>query len=70
MVKQNTDASSFRSTHPLYMPAGASKPNHPHWDTLDKALVVFRLPQTSSVHRRVDLIFAPINLYWTAVVGW
>lgn len=55
------------------MPAGASKPDQPHWDTLDKALVVFRLPQMSStptVHRRVDLIFAPITLYWTAVVGW
>lgn len=63
-------ASGFRSTHPLHMPAGASKPDHPHWDSLDKALVVFRLPQTSSIHRRVDLIFAPINLYWTAVVGW
>ena len=21
-------------------------------------------------HRRVDLIFAPVNVYWCAVVGW
>ena len=22
------------------------------------------------IHRRVDLIFAPVNVYWCAVVGW
>lgn len=22
------------------------------------------------VHRRVDLIFSPWSVYWTAVVGW
>ncbi|GJJ09578.1 hypothetical protein Clacol_003801 [Clathrus columnatus] len=67
------DSSGFRSTHPLHALSGASKPNHSHMDTLDKALVVFCLPQVSdlpTIHRRVDLIFAPITLYWTAVVGW
>lgn len=37
-------------------------------DVLDKALVILKFP--NSVHRRVDLIFAPYNVYWTAVVGW
>ncbi|KAF8528055.1 Nucleotidyltransferase [Hysterangium stoloniferum] len=67
--------SSFRSSSSLRAPVGASKPDRPHWDTLDKALTIFRLPSKEgsmerSFHRRVDLIFAPIATYWTAVVGW
>ncbi|KAG8713954.1 hypothetical protein FRC09_018152 [Ceratobasidium sp. 395] len=37
-------------------------------DVLDKALVILKIPGT--VHRRVDLIFAPYTVYWTAVLGW
>ncbi|KAG8724922.1 hypothetical protein FRC09_011813 [Ceratobasidium sp. 395] len=37
-------------------------------DVLDKALVILKIPDT--VHRRVDLIFAPYTVYWTAVLGW
>ncbi|KAJ7169049.1 DNA polymerase mu [Mycena crocata] len=45
-----------------------------HWDALEKALTVFILPPDASgaprVHRRLDLIFAAPDAYWTAVVGW
>ncbi|KAH7911389.1 hypothetical protein BJ138DRAFT_1085723 [Hygrophoropsis aurantiaca] len=44
-----------------------------HWDSLEKALTVFVLPANSSgkrVYRRVDLIFAAPEVFWTAVVGW
>jgi len=39
-------------------------------DALDKALTVFKVNKEGSVHRRLDLIFAPWEAYWTAVVGW
>ncbi|KAI0321488.1 Nucleotidyltransferase [Amylostereum chailletii] len=42
---------------------------HRHWDSLEKALTVFVAPGTA-LRRRVDLIFAPPETYWTAVVGW
>ncbi|KAI0333302.1 Nucleotidyltransferase [Cubamyces sp. BRFM 1775] len=45
-----------------------------HWDSLEKALTVFILPPDSAFHtgirRRLDLIFAPPEVYWTAVIGW
>ncbi|GLB37723.1 putative DNA polymerase mu [Lyophyllum shimeji] len=44
-----------------------------HWDSLEKALCVFVLPedgQQKRLHRRLDLIFAAPEAYWTAVVGW
>ncbi|CDO72628.1 hypothetical protein BN946_scf184985.g47 [Trametes cinnabarina] len=45
-----------------------------HWDSLEKALTVFILPQSSPFYRgtrrRLDLIFAPPQVYWTAVIGW
>ncbi|KAJ3877929.1 DNA polymerase mu [Lentinula edodes] len=44
-----------------------------HWDSLEKALTVFILPDDKKqkhVHRRLDLIFAAPEVYWTAVVGW
>lgn len=45
-----------------------------HWDSLEKALTVFKLPPSKEnavrVHRRVDLIFALPESYWTAVIGW
>ncbi|KAG1746475.1 hypothetical protein EDB19DRAFT_1689817 [Suillus lakei] len=44
-----------------------------HWDSLEKALTVFVWPHNSSrrrVYRRVDLIFAAPEVFWTAVVGW
>ena len=45
-----------------------------HWDSLEKALTVFTLPASSPLYdgtrRRLDLIFAPPEVYWTAVLGW
>ncbi|PPQ87454.1 hypothetical protein CVT25_008190 [Psilocybe cyanescens] len=47
-----------------------------HWDSLEKALTVFVLPNSDMdgkqkrLHRRLDLIFAAPEAYWTAVVGW
>ncbi|KAI1785267.1 Nucleotidyltransferase [Ganoderma leucocontextum] len=45
-----------------------------HWDSLEKALTVFTLPPSSPFYdgtrRRLDLIFAPPEIYWTAVLGW
>ncbi|EIN08428.1 Nucleotidyltransferase [Punctularia strigosozonata HHB-11173 SS5] len=53
-----------------------------HWDSLEKALTVFVHPPGSSyarahvdkhghrLRRRIDLIFAQPEIYWTAVVGW
>lgn len=44
------------------------------WDSLEKALTVFTLPTSSSRHngirRRLDLIFALPEVYWTAIIGW
>src|SRR5258708_3592243 len=46
-----------------------------HWDSLEKALTVFRLPpnekspEQNRVRRRLDLIFAAPETYWTAVIG-
>jgi DNA polymerase mu len=39
------------------------------WDSLEKALTVYRTPNNGR-HRRVDLICALPETYWTAVVGW
>ncbi|KAI0062418.1 Nucleotidyltransferase [Artomyces pyxidatus] len=41
-----------------------------HWDSLEKSLTVFRPPSPDATRRRVDLIFALPQTYWTAVVGW
>lgn len=44
-----------------------------HWDSLEKALTVFvwrHNSQQRRVYRRVDLIFAAPEVFWTAVVGW
>ncbi|KAG1739124.1 uncharacterized protein EDB91DRAFT_1135971 [Suillus paluster] len=44
-----------------------------HWDSLEKALTVFVWPHNPSrqrIYRRVDLIFAAPEVFWTAVVGW
>ncbi|KAI5890266.1 Nucleotidyltransferase [Schizophyllum commune H4-8] len=57
-------------THLMYL-SGFHTPDvsrSVHWDALEKALTVFVLP--GGVHRRVDLIFAAPEAYWTAVVGW
>ncbi|KAI0251130.1 hypothetical protein BJV78DRAFT_489289 [Lactifluus subvellereus] len=39
------------------------------WDSLEKALTVYRTPNDGR-HRRIDLICALPETYWTAVVGW
>lgn len=47
-----------------------------HWDSLEKALAVFTLPPSGKnpeqkrIRRRLDLIFAAPETYWTAVIGW
>ncbi|KAL1945250.1 hypothetical protein VTO73DRAFT_2101 [Trametes versicolor] len=65
MVTHVMHLSSFHAHDPL---------RTAHWDTLEKSLTVFVLPGpragASGVRRRVDLIFAPPEVYWTAVVGW
>jgi len=64
---------SFRSTG---MPKAYSQDQ-----ALERVLSVFVLPQDSPSfpnnpagqprrHRRLDLIFAPIDVYWCAVIGW
>jgi len=44
------------------------------WDSLEKVLTVFLPPPSAAgrkrVHRRVDLIFAVPEAYYTAVIGW
>ncbi|KAF8918248.1 hypothetical protein CPB85DRAFT_1283288 [Mucidula mucida] len=42
-------------------------------DSMQQALTVFKLPEDGSkerIHRRVDLIIAAREVYWTAVTGW
>lgn len=59
------DLSGFHGHNPL---------RTTHWDSLEKSLTVFILPPSSpfytGVRRRLDLIFAPPEVYWTAVIGW
>lgn len=65
MVSHVMHLSGFHGHNPL---------RNTHWDSLEKALTVFTLPKSSSLHngirRRLDLIFAPPEVYWTAVIGW
>ncbi|KAI0644908.1 Nucleotidyltransferase [Trametes meyenii] len=65
MVTHVMHLSGFHSHNPL---------RTGHWDSLEKSLTVFILPPSSSYHtglrRRLDLIFAPPEVYWTAVIGW
>ncbi|KAI0657690.1 Nucleotidyltransferase [Cubamyces menziesii] len=65
MVTHVMHLSSFHGHDPL---------RTTHWDSLEKALTVFILPPESAYHtgirRRLDLIFAPPEVYWTAVIGW
>jgi len=55
-----TDLSSFHEHNAL---------RTSHWDSLEKALTVYRSPSDGR-YRRVDLISALPETYWTAVVGW
>ena len=48
---------------------GQNAPMSSHSDVLAKALTVFSLPG-SNRSRRLDMIFAVPEVYWTAVVGW
>lgn len=44
-----------------------------HLDLLEKAMTIFALPKNAvhqRVHRRLDLIFAAPETYWTAIIGW
>jgi len=68
MVSNVMHLSSFRAPHRI---------RKSQWDSLEKALTVFRLPPETKfydggrrIHRRVDLIFAPVEVYWCAVIGW
>ncbi|KAI0343503.1 Nucleotidyltransferase [Trametopsis cervina] len=65
MVTHVMHLSSFHSHNPL---------KNSHWDSLEKSLTVFVLPQSSSyyrgIRRRLDLIVALPEVYWTAVIGW
>jgi len=55
-------------THLMTM-TGLSNPAPSHKGVLEKALTIFCLPG-SKISRRLDLIFAIPDVYWTAVVGW
>ncbi|OBZ65065.1 DNA-directed DNA/RNA polymerase mu [Grifola frondosa] len=65
MVSHVMHLSGFHAHNPL---------RTTHWDSLEKSLTVFILPPSSTFYRgtrrRLDLIFSPPELYWTAVVGW
>ncbi|KAI0821017.1 Nucleotidyltransferase [Irpex lacteus] len=65
MVTHVMHLSDFRGHNPL---------RTTHWDSLEKALTVFILPSSSPFYkgtrRRLDLIFALPEVYWTAVIGW
>ena len=65
MVTHVMHLSSFHSHNPL---------RASNWDSLEKSLTVFILPPDSPLYkgtrRRLDLIFAPPEVYWCAVVGW
>lgn len=50
-------------------------------EAVERILTIFKLPQDSPsfpnnpndkprIHRRLDLLFAPIEVYWCTVVGW
>jgi DNA polymerase/3'-5' exonuclease PolX len=57
--------SSFRTP-------GAGSKKH-GWDSLEKALTVFKLPKEQGgkgLHRRLDIVIAAPEVYWTAIVGW
>ncbi|PFH52135.1 hypothetical protein AMATHDRAFT_2383 [Amanita thiersii Skay4041] len=62
-------------THVMHI-SGFHKPDalrQTHWDSLEKALTVFILPDDGKhkrIYRRLDLIFASPDAYWTAVIGW
>jgi len=44
------------------------------WDKLEKIMTVMKFPanddQEIRRHRRVDLVYAPREVYWCAIVGW
>ena len=70
MVTHVMHLSSFHSHNPLRTTS---------WDSLEKSLTVFILPNTSpfykehnghGLRRRLDLIFARPEVYWCAVIGW
>ena len=65
LLTSRTDLGGFHAHDPL---------RQQHWDSLEKALTVFTLPASSPLYdgtrRRLDLIFVPPEVYWTAVLGW
>ncbi|KAI0090579.1 Nucleotidyltransferase [Irpex rosettiformis] len=65
MVTHVMHLSNFRGHNPL---------RTTHWDSLEKALTVFTLlpssPFYKGTRRRLDLIFALPEVYWTAIIGW
>ena len=65
------DIDALHNTHEMRGAAvtGENTPASSHSDVLAKALTVFSLPG-SNRSRRLDLIFAVPEVYWTAVVGW
>ncbi|KAG9119524.1 hypothetical protein FRC07_005413 [Ceratobasidium sp. 392] len=66
VVTHVLNQSSYTSNHENVH--GRHKETRACMDVLDKALVILKTPDM--VHRRVDLIFAPYSVYWTAVLGW
>lgn len=57
------DVTARDVTQPLHS-SGAN------FDNLDKAFVILKLPKQGALHRRVDLISAPVERYAAAVLSW
>ncbi|CAE6450178.1 unnamed protein product [Rhizoctonia solani] len=66
MVKHVLNYSEYTSNHEGTH--GHQTRSRACMDVLDKALVI--LKSKDLPHRRVDLIFTPYSVYWTAIVGW
>src|ERR1700761_9611170 len=66
IIKYSLDLPSFRSRKGLH----PRPKNRNGWDTLEKAMTVLKLDPKNGLHRRVDLIYAPRDVYWCAIVGW
>ncbi|KAJ6495814.1 hypothetical protein C8R47DRAFT_1069650 [Mycena vitilis] len=66
-LAHSTDLSGFQPVNAL---------RTSQWDSLEKAMTVFILPPDAPgagqrrIHRRLDLIFAAPEAYWTAITRW
>jgi len=68
-------------THVMHLPSFRNRQgthlrptNRKGWDKLEKVMTVMKFPPKENGevrrHRRVDLVYAPREVYWCAIVGW